>query len=86
MSSWTAEPYRAATRVGRLDGDAGDGPGNRLRQAFARLRAEREWRRLYDETVRELSRLGDRELDDIGIGRWQIREVAAQHTRERLGW
>jgi uncharacterized protein YjiS (DUF1127 family) len=35
----------------------------------------------YRETVRELSRLSDRELEDIGLARYQIdgvaREVAA---------
>lgn len=35
-----------------------------------------EKREDYDRTVRELSALSDRELDDIGIARSQIREVA----------
>jgi uncharacterized protein YjiS (DUF1127 family) len=30
----------------------------------------------YRETVRELSRLSDRELEDIGIARYQISGVA----------
>ena len=30
----------------------------------------------YRETVRELSRLSDRELEDIGIARYQIAGVA----------
>ncbi|NNM72151.1 DUF1127 domain-containing protein [Enterovirga aerilata] len=30
----------------------------------------------YRETVRELSRLSDRELEDIGIARYQIEGVA----------
>jgi uncharacterized protein YjiS (DUF1127 family) len=30
----------------------------------------------YRETVRELSQLSDRELDDLGIGRWDIHIVA----------
>jgi uncharacterized protein YjiS (DUF1127 family) len=34
------------------------------------------WRR-ERETIRELSRLSDRELDDLGIGRGEIRAVAA---------
>ncbi len=86
MSGWTAEPYRATARLGRPDADTGDGLRGRITHLLARLRAEREWRRLYNETVRELSRLSDRDLDDVGIGRWQIREMAARHTRERLGW
>jgi uncharacterized protein YjiS (DUF1127 family) len=32
----------------------------------------------YHETVRELSRLNDRELDDLGISRFQIASVARQ--------
>ncbi len=34
-----------------------------------------EWRR-YTASVRELSRLSDRELEDIGIARYAIRDVA----------
>ncbi len=34
-----------------------------------------EWRR-YHETLRELSRLDDRELDDIGIARRDIPSIA----------
>lgn len=33
-----------------------------------------EWRR-YRESVRELSRLSDRELNDLGIGRADIENV-----------
>ncbi|HEX2215114.1 MAG TPA: DUF1127 domain-containing protein [Xanthobacteraceae bacterium] len=35
------------------------------------------WRR-HDLTVRELSRLGDRELADIGVGRADIPRVARE--------
>lgn len=35
----------------------------------------REWLR-YRETVRELSRLTDRELEDLGISRYEIENVA----------
>lgn len=34
----------------------------------------------YRETVRELSRLTDRELDDLGITRFQIESVARAHS------
>ena len=34
--------------------------------------------RLYNQTIRELSRLDDRELADLGIGRSNIRELARQ--------
>lgn len=34
----------------------------------------------YRETVSELSRLTDRELDDLGISRFQIESVARVHA------
>ncbi|HEX2137910.1 MAG TPA: DUF1127 domain-containing protein [Microvirga sp.] len=35
----------------------------------------------YRETVRELSHLSDRELDDLGISRYDIEAIARQHAR-----
>lgn len=34
----------------------------------------------YRDTVRELSMLSDRELDDLGISRFQIENIARQHA------
>ncbi len=86
MSSWTAEPYRAAARLGRPAADTGEGGlRGRLAHLLAWYHAQRERRRLYGQTVRELSQLSDRDLDDIGISRCDIRAIAAEHTRERLG-
>ncbi|KAB0265044.1 DUF1127 domain-containing protein [Microvirga brassicacearum] len=34
----------------------------------------------YRDTVRELSQLTDRELDDLGISRFQIDSIARQHA------
>ena len=34
----------------------------------------------YRETVRELSRLSDRDLDDLGISRFEIDSVARTHA------
>ena len=34
----------------------------------------------YRDTVRELSQLSDRELDDLGISRFQIDNIARQHA------
>ena len=34
----------------------------------------------YRDTVRELSLLSDRELDDLGISRFQIDSIARQHA------
>jgi len=44
------------------------------------VRLFRAWLR-YDESVRELSRLSDRELADIGISRSQIATVAWETTK-----
>jgi len=41
----------------------------------ALVRMIRDWKR-YNRSVTELSRLGDRELADIGISRSDIRRVA----------
>ncbi|MBM6593642.1 DUF1127 domain-containing protein [Microvirga pudoricolor] len=35
---------------------------------------------LYRETVRELSQLSDRELNDLGISRYEIASVARHHS------
>jgi uncharacterized protein YjiS (DUF1127 family) len=43
------------------------------------IRLLRTWWR-YDESVRELSRLSDRELADIGINRSEIAAVAWQNA------
>lgn len=39
----------------------------------------RNWLR-YRETIRELSRLTDRELTDLGISRYEIEFVAKTHS------
>lgn len=50
--------------------------------AFASLRDEIQRRRVYRNTVTELSRLSYRELDDLGISRGDIARVA----REAAGY
>jgi uncharacterized protein YjiS (DUF1127 family) len=44
------------------------------------IRLVRSWWR-YNESVRELARLNDRELADIGISRSEIGTVAWQNAR-----
>jgi uncharacterized protein YjiS (DUF1127 family) len=44
------------------------------------IRMVRMWRD-YDRSVRELSRLGDRELADIGLSRSEITRVAWETSR-----
>jgi uncharacterized protein YjiS (DUF1127 family) len=40
----------------------------------------RNWNR-YRTTIRELSQLSDRDLNDLGISRSEIRFVAKKHAR-----
>ncbi|HWP15556.1 MAG TPA: DUF1127 domain-containing protein [Xanthobacteraceae bacterium] len=44
------------------------------------VRMLRAWRR-YNQSVRELTRLNDRELADIGISRSEIGRVSWDHAR-----
>lgn len=44
------------------------------------VRMVRVWRN-YDKSLRELSRLGDRELADIGISRSEIQRIAWENAR-----
>jgi uncharacterized protein YjiS (DUF1127 family) len=54
---------------------------SRTRSVFVSLILSRwrDWLR-YRETLRELSRLTDRELDDVGVSRSDIPHVARLHT------
>lgn len=45
------------------------------------VRFLRQWR-AYDASLRELNRLGDRELADIGISRSDIARVAWDHAEK----
>ena len=46
------------------------------------VRLIREWRR-YKRSMRELSRLGDRDLADIGISRSDIERIAWASAHKR---
>lgn len=47
---------------------------------FTRLRAALAARKIQRQTFKELSLLSDRELNDIGISRCDIRRIAAEAT------
>ena len=49
-----------------------------LKRISVKLKA----RRLANQTVKELSRLSDRELNDMGIHRGMIRSIAEDHYDE----
>jgi uncharacterized protein YjiS (DUF1127 family) len=67
----TRGAYIAAVSLRKASGDSKD--YTMLLTNFIRLL--RRWRR-YNKSLRELSRLGDRELADIGITRGDIPMVA----------
>ncbi|GHE93053.1 hypothetical protein GCM10016455_11510 [Aliiroseovarius zhejiangensis] len=52
------------------------GIADRLALRFADWKDKMAQRAQYRETVRELSALSDRELNDLGLGRASIRTVA----------
>lgn len=54
-----------------------------LRRWLTDLESWLDKREQYHQTVRELSLLTDRELADIGIARYQIREVARGNVTNR---
>ncbi|MHA6347368.1 DUF1127 domain-containing protein [Roseivivax sp. CAU 1761] len=60
----------------------GTGLGNRLSALVAEFRANRARKRVYKQTVAELSMLSNRELADLGLGRSEIRRVAYQAAYE----
>lgn len=51
-----------------------------VKTSALRLREARAKRSVYAQTVRELSALDNRELDDLGISRYGIEEIAYQHV------
>lgn len=56
--------------------DFADALRARFERAWARWAEQRARRRIYRETYRELARLTDRELADLGIARANIGAVA----------
>ena len=47
-----------------------------LKRTLSNLADSLAWYHCYRENVRELENLSDRELDDIGISRWDIPTIA----------
>jgi uncharacterized protein YjiS (DUF1127 family) len=52
-----------------------------FKQTVLTLLGQTPERRRYHETVAELQALSDRDLADIGIARWQIRDVAWRNSQ-----
>lgn len=58
---------------------------------FRGIRVRHQARKLAKQTIKELSRLTDRELNDMGLHRGAIRGLAAQHyddlvNKNLKGW
>jgi uncharacterized protein YjiS (DUF1127 family) len=51
--------------------------------AMHEIRAALQRRRIYNETVRELGALSNRELADLGIHRSMITRIAIEASRDR---
>lgn len=51
-----------------------------LRASIEELKAARALRQKYKTTVRELARMSDRDLADIGIHRYDIDSIAEAHV------
>lgn len=47
---------------------------------FAKFKKMLEQRQTYKRTLKELTKLTDRELADIGINRCMIHEIAREHA------
>lgn len=57
------------------------GLGDRAAQMIASFRETLERRRVYRQTVRELSALSTRELNDLGIHRSMITRIALEASQ-----
>jgi uncharacterized protein YjiS (DUF1127 family) len=69
---------RSYPAVAGYERDANQDQRRWLAGWFGRISAWAERQRRYHSTVAELRALSDRELSDIGIGRWQIAELARE--------
>ena len=52
----------------------------RIEALVEAFKEAREQRQKYNQTVRELSGMSDRDLADIGISRFDIKDIAEQHV------
>ncbi|WP_299423868.1 DUF1127 domain-containing protein [uncultured Shimia sp.] len=59
------------------------GMGARIYDAWSTYRGEQRQNALYRETTRQLGGLSDRQLEDIGVSRHDIEQLARDHTMRR---
>jgi uncharacterized protein YjiS (DUF1127 family) len=74
----SANAYVLGSKVSRLRRPAEGARGTIMFASIVRF--IRQWRR-YNISIRELSRLGDRELADIGVSRSDIARIAWTSAR-----
>ncbi|MGH1447765.1 MAG: DUF1127 domain-containing protein [Cognatishimia sp.] len=53
---------------------------DRIRGLFTEFKAALALRAKYNATCNELNNLSQRELEDLGISRWAIKDLARQHV------
>lgn len=53
---------------------------DRIRGLFTEFKAALALRAKYNATYRELNSLSQRELDDLGFSRWDIKYIAREHV------
>ena len=58
----------------------GAGLSARINAFVADFRANRARRAEYRRTIAELETMSDRELDDLGISRFDLPQIAAEHV------
>lgn len=61
-----------------LTNTASNGIADQIAGFFADLRAKAARRKIYRDTLRELSALSNRELDDLGLNRTMLKRIAHQ--------
>jgi len=55
-------------------------------EAYRSFKQERAAKKLAKQTIKELSKLTDKELNDIGLSRGDIRYVAHNQNDNLRGW
>lgn len=57
---------------------------SKIRKVYGGILLGLEWARVYDSTYLELSRLSDRDLEDLGIIRYDIPKIAHEAANQKV--
>lgn len=66
-----------------LTNTASNGVFDRITALFAEFRVAAAKRKVYRDTLRELSSLGPRELNDLGLNQSMLKRIAYQAAYEK---